>query len=351
VPLRPDIARELHQIFLAKGVLATTAIEGNTLSEDQVRQQIEGKLELPKSQQYLQQEVQNILDVCNEEVRKQLDVDQKSRPCLSAELIKEYNAAVLKGLSVEDGVVPGEYRHHSVLVGNIYRGAPAANCEFLVDRLCEWLNSPEFDSPEEELRIPLALVKAIISHVYLAWIHPFGDGNGRTARLTEFHLLFASGVPLPAAHLLSDHYNKTRTEYYRQLTLASRSGGDLLPFIRYALEGFLDGLRGQIELIREQQMTVAWENYVHERFREIKSSPTQKRRRDLVLEMSRHDWLEVSKLELLTPALARDYASAGDRMLQRDLNAISQMRLVDRKYGKIRVAKHIMRAFLPGRVK
>lgn len=69
--------------------------------------------------------------------------------------------------------------------------------------------------------------------------------------MIEFHLLFAAGVPLPAAHLLSDHYNKTRTEYYRQLTFASRSGGDVLPFIRYALEGFLDGLRGQINLIRD----------------------------------------------------------------------------------------------------
>lgn len=351
VPLRPDIAGELHQIFLAKGVMATTAIEGNTLSEEQVRLQIEGKLELPKSQQYLQQEVQNILDVCNEEVRKQLDVDPSARPCLSTDLIREFNASVLKGLSVEEGVIPGEYRHHSVVVGNVYRGAPAENCAFLVDRLCEWLNGPDLDAPDDELRIPLALIKAIIAHVYLAWIHPFGDGNGRTARLTEFHLLFAAGVPLPAAHLLSDHYNKTRTEYYRQLTLASRSGGDLLPFIRYALEGFLDGLRGQIQSIREQQMIVAWENYVHERFREFKTSATQKRRRDLVLEMSGHDWLEVSKLELLTPVLARDYASAGDRMLQRDLNAICKMGLVDRKYGKVRVAKHIMRAFLPGRVR
>ena len=185
VPLRPDIARELHQIFLAKGVMATTAIEGNTLSEEQVRLQIEGKLELPKSQQYLQQEVQNILDVCNEEVRKQLDLDSKSKPCLSADLIKEYNAAVLKGLIVEPGVVPGNYRYHSVVVGNVYRGAPAEDCAFLVDRLCEWLNGPEFDSPDDELRIPMALVKAVIAHVYLAWIHPFGDGNGRTARLTD----------------------------------------------------------------------------------------------------------------------------------------------------------------------
>jgi Fic family protein len=351
VPLRPDVAKELHEIFLAKGVLATTAIEGNTLSEEQVRQQIDGTLKLPKSQQYLQQEVQNILDVCNEEVKRQLGADPKARPALTSQSIKDYNAAVLKGLVVEDEVVPGEYRHHSVVVGNVYRGAPAADCKYLVDRLCEWLNSEEFDSPDDELRVPLALVKAIIAHVYLAWIHPFGDGNGRTARLIEFHLLFAAGVPLPAAHLLSDHYNKTRTEYYRQLTLASRSGGDVLPFIRYALEGFLDGLRGQINLIRDQQMTVAWENYVHELFREIKTSPAQKRRRDLVLELSRHDWLEVSKLELLTPVLARDYAAAGDRMLQRDLNAISKMGLVERKYGKIRVSKHKIRAFLPGRVK
>jgi Fic family protein len=53
VPLRPDVAAELHRVYLAKGVLATTAIEGNTLSETQVRLLVDGKLELPNSQQYL----------------------------------------------------------------------------------------------------------------------------------------------------------------------------------------------------------------------------------------------------------------------------------------------------------
>lgn len=350
VPLRPEIARELHNIYLAKGVLATTAIEGNTLNEEQVRQQIEGKLELPKSQQYLQQEVQNILDVCNDEIREQLDPKQDSRPSLCPELIRSYNAAVLKGLEVDEDVVPGEYREHSVVVGNVYRGAPASDCAHLVDRLCEWLNGPGFQAPDEELKIPLAVVRAIVAHVYIAWIHPFGDGNGRTARLLEFHILFSSGVPLPAAHLLSDHYNRTRTEYYRQLTLASRSGGDLIPFIRYALEGFLDGLRGQISMIREQQMHVAWENYVHEKFREQRTSPTQKRRRDLVLELSNRDWVPSSEIELLTPRLAREYAGAGDRMVQRDLNAIAKLGLIERKHGRVRARKQIIRAFLPGRV-
>jgi len=49
VPLRPSVARQLHMIYLAKGVLATTAIEGNTLTESEVLQHLEGKLELPPS--------------------------------------------------------------------------------------------------------------------------------------------------------------------------------------------------------------------------------------------------------------------------------------------------------------
>jgi hypothetical protein len=57
VPLKPSTQEELHQLYLAKGVLATTAIEGNTLSEEQVLQLLEGNLKLPPSQQYLKQEI------------------------------------------------------------------------------------------------------------------------------------------------------------------------------------------------------------------------------------------------------------------------------------------------------
>ena len=50
VPLQPKTAQTLNQVFLAKGAHATTAIEGNTLSEDQVRQQIDGTLTSPSAQ-------------------------------------------------------------------------------------------------------------------------------------------------------------------------------------------------------------------------------------------------------------------------------------------------------------
>ncbi|MDP0496011.1 MAG: Fic family protein [Verrucomicrobiota bacterium JB024] len=346
VPLRPDIASRLHTVFLAKGVLATTAIEGNTLNEEQVIQQIDGTLDLPPSQRYLQQEIQNILDACNAEVRGQINDPNWAKHICSSK-IKEYNSQVLKGLDVENDVVPGEFRSHSVVVGNVYRGAPAEDCEYLVDRLCEWLNGSDFECQDNDLTIPTALIRAIVAHVYLAWIHPFGDGNGRTARLVELQVLFSCGIPLPAAHLLSDHYNKTRTQYYRELNHASKSGGDVIPFITYALQGFLDGLREQLSLIRTQQQNVAWENYVHDKFRQYKPSPTQKRRRDLVLELTKHNWKQVSDIPDMSPTLAREYANAGERMLQRDLNAINKMDLILRRHGEVRARKELISAFLP----
>ena len=298
----------------------------------------------------MKQEIDNIIKVCNEEVISQID-DEKESSVLCADLIKYYNKCILENLDVEEEVTPGELRSHSVVVGNVYRGAPPQDCDGLLRRLCDWLNGPDFKTEDPEMKIPFAVIKSVIAHVYLAWIHPFGDGNGRTARLVEFHILFSSGVPLPAAHLLSDHYNRTRTQYYKELDRASKNGGDLMPFLKYAVQGFVDGLRSQIGEIREHQMRVAWHNYVHERFKDKKTSPTQKRRRDLVLELSEFGQVSVSEIESLSVKLAKLYAAAGERTLQRDLNALVQMNLIARGYGKVRARKHIIQAFLPVRVK
>ena len=98
-----------------------------------------------------------------------------------------------------------------------------------------------------EQNIDEAVIEAIVVHIYIAWIHPFEDGNGRTARLLEFYLLLRAGVPNIASHILSNHYNDTRAEYYRQLNYASETG-DLKEFIQYVLLRFRDGLEKVIQL-------------------------------------------------------------------------------------------------------
>ncbi|HLF55638.1 MAG TPA: Fic family protein [Thermoanaerobaculia bacterium] len=343
VPLRPDTAARLHRLYLAKGALATTAIEGNTLTEDEALQLVEKRLELPKSREYLARELRNVVDACNQ-ITDELD---GSTGELSVEQILAFNRAVLDNLPLEPHVVPGRIRDYSVGVGK-YPGAPHEDCRYLLEHMCSWLNEPPFRGSEEN-RIALATLRAVLAHLYVAWIHPFGDGNGRTARLIEFYILLSAGVPSPAAHLLSNHYNQTRAEYYRQLQAASDSGGNPLPFVSYATQGFVDGLRDQLREIRTQQWDVAWRNYVDEEFRDEKTGAPI-RQRDLVLDLSvKEGWIAVADIPTLTPRLASSYAGKGSKTVTRDLNALAARGLIDRVASRVRARKGIILAFLPPR--
>lgn len=335
-PLPPVVQSELHQIYLAKGVLATTAIEGNTLSEEEVRRHMDGKLELPPSKEYLRQEIDNILRACNA-----IWDDDGSNGALSPQQICRFNAVVLEGLGLDPEVVPGRTRRHSVGVAG-YRGAPWEDCDHLLERLCEWLNGKAFQA-EQQLAIVYAVLKATLAHLYIAWIHPFGDGNGRTARLVEFFILAQAGVPMAAAHLLSNHYNSTRAEYYRQLAQASRSG-DVLPFLIYAVQGFVDGLRGQLEHVRDTQLTLAWSDYVRERFRGS-TSDADARRQQLVLALSYVDAADKHEIVKLSTDIATAYARKTSKTLTRDLNLLEKLGLVAQDGGVVRAKRYLMLAF------
>lgn len=342
VPLQPQIAKDMHQVYLARGLLATTAIEGNTLTEKEVHDLLNKKLKLPPSRQYLAQEIDNVLDACN----KILGGITKSHHIvpLTTTLLKEFNGLVLHKLKLDPEVVPGQIRKHSVGVGS-YLGAPAEDCEYLLDRLCEWLNG-SFNSPKGD-EVIYGLIKSIVAHVYLAWIHPFGDGNGRTARLLEVKFLLEAGVPSAAAHLLSNHYNLTRTEYYKQLEQTSKTNGDLLPFIQYAVSGFVDQLREQIETVKQQQLGVSWVNYVHEKFGSQKTV-ADRRQRDVVLAMSaKEGFIKPAEVRELTPNIAVQYSTKTPKTVTRDLNKLKKLGLVESGQGGYRANIRLMVAFLP----
>lgn len=342
--LKPTFAVEMGRVYLAKGVHATTAIEGNALSEDQVRDIVEGRGNVPQSQQYQEREVENILTAYRR-IADRLFAGGSSK--LSLQGVKDFDREVLDGIE-EEGVHPGEIRTDSVVVGPRYRGAPAVDCEYLLQRMCDWLNGPDFDRPDSDLQIPYALIKAVVAHLYLAWIHPFDNGNGRTARLVELQVLLAAGVPTPAAHLLSNHYNVTRDEYYRQLQLASDSGGDLVPFLRYAIRGFVDGIRLQVERVWVQQYADRWEQFIYETFGGRVTTSAEKRRLHLVLQLSEQvEPVARRDIPRLSPDLTIAYAGT-QRMLTRDLNALERVGLIEQaRRGFWRAQREQVMAFHP----
>jgi len=292
----------------------------------------------------LAQEVDNIVTACNR-IGEALHRGDDS---LSPALVCDFNRWVLEKLPPEGKEVAGELRTYSVLVGNVYRGAPAEDGQYLLDRFCEWLGGEDFRVPAG-MELVYAIIKAVVAHLYFAWIHPFGNGNGRTARLIEFQILLAAGVPTPAAHLLSNHYNHTRAEYYRQLDRASKSGGDILPFVEYAAQGFVEGLREQLKVISAQQWDVTWQNYVHDIFRE-KNSPAETRQRRLALDLGEvQEAVLVGKIPELTPRQAKAYATKTSKTLQRDLGALEKLGLVERTPAGVRAMREVILAFLPWR--
>lgn len=345
VPLKPATAEKLHQVYLAKGALGTTAIEGNTLTEKEVLERIEGKLQLPPSKEYLGQEIDNVVEACNSlagELFQGASVD------ICVDDIKGYNKLILKNLPSEEGVVPGEIRTYPVGVGR-YRGAPPEDCVYLLERLCEWLNSSLFKEPKKELRVSFGILKSIIAHLYFTWIHPFGDGNGRTARMIEFRILITSGVPSAAAHLLSNHYNLTRREYYLKLDEASKSPDGEFPFIKYALRGFIDNLKSQLEEVKSQQLDVTWENYLHDILRG--NSPAIERRRHFVLDISeKNGVVPTSEILKVSPRVAAEYSKKTHKTLLRDLRELYALDLIELTKEGIRAKKEKIRAFLPRRV-
>ena len=346
VPLKPHAAKELTAIYVAKGVQATTAIEGNTLSQEEVEAIVKrGTANVSESREYLQREVLNIARIISEidaalQMGERLEIDM--------ERIKALNYDILDGIPDKPEVVPGEFRQHNVSAGP-YLAPHWTEVPTLTKQFVEWLSnlrSAVTNESRREDRFVNAVLAAILAHLYIAWIHPFGNGNGRLARIIEVQILSESGViPIVATNLLSNHYNKTRSAYYLALDQA-QSG--VSAFVRYALSGFIDGLREQIDVVRAENLQIHWESYVHEVFRRKPNTEARDRQREVALALKPREQYTPEQVTELTTSLAKKYARCGDRTPARDMNDLAKLGVVEKMtYRHYRVLREKIEAFIP----
>lgn len=243
---------------------------------------------------------------------------------ISAEDLQNFNEIVLFNLPLSEEVTPGKLRSHRVSVKQ-YSGAPPEDLSYLLNTLCQWLKTG-FVAPDKGMHFAFGILQAIIAHIYIAWIHPFGDGNGRTARLLELCIQLRAGIPSSAAHLLSNHYNDTRSEYYRRLNLSSRrEGNGLYPFIEYALQGLVDGIDEQIKLIESHQLLARWLHFVYDRFQNQPDTPSANRRLQLALDIS---WAGLEGIPHVSEKIEETYANLSTRTFRRDIRHLEKMNLI-----------------------
>lgn len=202
----------LHRINRIRTIQGTLAIEGNTLSADQVTAILEGKpVVAPPSEV---QEVRNALRAY--ELLDNLDPH-------SVEDLLKVHATMEAGL-IDDagrfrrggaGVVSGE---------RIIHHAPDADrVPFLVDDLFAWLRTTD-EHP---------LIASSVFHYEFEFIHPFADGNGRTGRLWQT-LILSRWRPIFKNFPIENVVYKYREEYYRALAVSGGKEG-CTPFIEFLL--------------------------------------------------------------------------------------------------------------------
>jgi len=345
IPIQPEYHQQLHTVSLNKGALATTAIEGNTLTEEELIEILNGK-NLAPSKRYQQQEVQNIIDAFNF-IFKEL-IQKKNPEIISPELIKRFNEMVGRDIGENFNGNPGQLRRRNVTVG-AYRPPSFELVKDMVKKLCDWLLK-EFHYGHDQT-FDEAVIQAIVTHVYIAWIHPFLDGNGRTARLLEFYLLMRAGVPSIASHVLSNHYNNTRTEYYRQLQNASETG-ELSAFIVYSLEGFCDGLENIIKIIHKDQTEITWKNYVHDKMEKIqeegKSKKTMQRIKQLAYYIKADKFYSINEIRIINYKIADEYIGLNEITLRRDLDLLVEKGLLKTEKNKFCANYELLNSFLAG---
>lgn len=233
-------------ILKKKAVLSmvhnSTAIEGNRLNEFEVKNVLEGKVVDASSRDIY--EVQNY--------KKALDYIGKRSSAVIAEkdILRIHKYATAKVLTKDES---GHYRRESVYVVKrtpigqeiVYTCPDHKKVPKLTADLCAWVNA----SRKNKLS---PIIIAGIAHAELAAIHPFVDGNGRTARLLATLILYTEKYDFRKLFALDNYYNKNRPEYYKAIHLgkdySERSSSSLTGWLEYFISGFL----AEMELVMDK---------------------------------------------------------------------------------------------------
>ncbi len=202
-----------------RNVHASTAIEGNPLTLEQVRALEEGR-PLAASDQRSQREVLNYFAGL-----RYVEKHAKKKAIRHDDLLALHR--ILADTVMDQGTA-GSYRTISVRVGK-HIPPPAADVSGLMFELLEWWNMRATElSP---------VLSSAILHYRFEDIHPFADGNGRTGRALALWELYRRGFDSHHIFSVDEYYWRDRPGYYAALDAVRLAGEDLTVWLEYCAEG------------------------------------------------------------------------------------------------------------------
>lgn len=229
-PLNPKVLAGLRKTSKINTIHYSTRIEGNSLTIKEVKQVLNGKSFPARKRD--EQEVKGYF--------RALDMVKK---LIKKTAITEQDIKILHGLVIGDNKST-DYRQgqNSIIDSStgyiVYMPPKAKDVAPLMTSFVNWIN-------ENKNVIP-APILAAIAHYQFVTIHPYYDGNGRTARILTTLLLHQCGYGLKGIYNLEEYYADNLQDYYKGLTVGKshnyyegRAQADITDWIDFFVSGML----------------------------------------------------------------------------------------------------------------
>jgi Fic family protein len=248
LPIDVTMLASLRQTARLAAVHYSTQIEGNRLTQEQVREVLDGARFPGRRRDEI--EVRNYYRALEEVERL------AGNPRPPTELaIRRLHGLVMKGRAA-----PTPYRDGQNVIrdsrsgGIVYLPPEAGDVPALMAELAMWIKT---QMGGDDLPMPLV---AALAHYQFATIHPYYDGNGRTARLLATLILHKTGYGLKGIYALEEYYAANLAGYYRALQThrshnyyMGRQQADLTGFLGY----FCNGMAEAFHAVRAQAARAA----------------------------------------------------------------------------------------------
>jgi len=258
MPYQRSWAEQLQTIQLKREVAGTSRLEGAEFTE----KELDAAMQETPEQLETRSQKQAAAAVAAYRWVAGLPLD---RP-VDEELIREVHRRLVTGCD-DDHCAPGQLRGADE---NVTFGAPrhrgaggGEECNEAFGRLAE--------SARTTFRDHDPLIQALALHYHCGAIHPFLDGNGRTARALEALMLQRTGLRDTLFIAMSNYYYENKTAYLDALNEVWVQDHDLTPFLRFALTGIEKQCRRLFDEIRLHLAKALYRNTVTDLFGRLAS--------------------------------------------------------------------------------
>lgn len=278
----------------------TTHIEGTQLTLEQSKQIWRGKRPTKANPD-------DVKELLNYRKAFNLVSDYIKDGPITEVLIREIHTRLVQNVR-GNSATPGEYRKIQNFVVNsqtkevIYTPPPVYQVSQMMQALVDWLN--------QETNIHPVLISGI-AQFQLVHIHPFLDGNGRTARLLSTLCLYRSGYDFKKLFTVSEYYDKNRTDYYQAIQSVREHNMDMTGWLEY----FSQGLAMQLQQVKELGKQAIEQDLL------VKQYHLSARQKLAVEYIMKHGSLTIQEFEKISPHVTR-------RTLQRELRELIEKKIV-----------------------